>query len=261
MTTAGLVLVFVVGLVIGSFLNVIRYRMPRKLSVVKGRSRCPKCGGVIRWYDNIPVVSFILLRRRCRACGWKIPFVYPVIEVATAIVLVLIWNSFPFKVSIAYSVFSVLVIACAATDYEKQIIPDKITFPGMVLGIGFSVTLLRANIGSNPLLHSLLGLLIGGGALLVVGWLYNKVRRIEGIGLGDVTLMAMVGSFLGYRLALLTIFIGSVAGALVGIGVMVKTRQGLKAKIPFGVFLSPAALVCLLAGEDILQAYLRLLRG
>ncbi len=261
MSMIGFIFIVAIGLVIGSFLNVIRYRLPRGQSVVKGRSRCPNCGQIIQWYDNIPVMSFFILRRRCRNCGWKIPFVYPVIEAATAFVLVLVWQTFPPGPAIAYSVFSILLIACAATDYEKQIIPDKLTFPGMVLGIVFSLTLLRDHIDSNPLVHSLLGLAIGSGALFAVGWFYNKIKGVEGIGFGDVTLMAMVGSFLGYRLALLTIFLGSVGGALVGLGLMAKSKKGLKTEIPFGVFLSPAALICLFFGSDMLAAYLSLLRG
>ncbi len=255
-----LVLIFVVGLVVGSFLNVVRHRLPRKEDLVFSRSRCPNCGAPIKWYDNIPIVSFIVLKRRCRSCGWKIPFVYPVIEAATGVFFVLIWQRFQPNAAVAYSIMAGILIACAGIDYELGIIPDKLTLPGILLGVVFSITLLLDVIQSNPLLHSLLGILVGGGSLFLIGTLYKITRHVEGMGFGDVKLMAMVGAFLGYRLALMTILIGAIAGAIVGIILVAKTSKGLKSSLPFGVFLSPAALLSLLAGERLLNAYLGLIR-
>ena len=142
------VLVFVIGLVTGSFLNVVRYRLPRRRSVVFGRSACPRCERTIAWYDNIPLASFIILGGKCRHCGWRIPSIYPVIEIGTGLAFLLVWTAYPPLEAVAYLVLTSLVIACAGVDMDLRLIPDKLTIPGTVIGLVFAVTLLRQ--GSIP---------------------------------------------------------------------------------------------------------------
>jgi leader peptidase (prepilin peptidase)/N-methyltransferase len=157
-------------------------------------------------------------------------------------------------------VLASLLIACAGIDFDKGIIPDKLTIPGIVLGVLLSVTVLKEGAVAAALYRSALGMLVGGGSLLAVGLLYKLVRKVEGMGGGDVKMMAMVGAFLGFKLALLTIFVGSVLGGIVGVVVMRRTSEGMRASVPFGVFLSPAAIVCMIWGNGLIAAYLGLLR-
>jgi leader peptidase (prepilin peptidase)/N-methyltransferase len=254
------VLVFVFGCILGSFLNVVRYRLPRRMGIVGGRSKCPKCKKTIAWYDNVPVVSYVLLRGRCRSCAWRIPATYTIIEIATGLSFLLAWIEFGWPHALAYWVLASLLIACAGIDFDKGIIPDKLTLPGVVMGLVFSVTLLRDDAGvGTAALRSTLGMLVGGGSLYAVGMLYKLARKVEGMGGGDVKLMAMVGAFLGLKLALLTIFLGSIFGGIVGLVVMRKSSQGMQASVPFGVFLSPAAIACMLWGDRLIAAYLSLL--
>jgi len=260
--TSGVQIVFVLvfGCVVGSFLNVVRYRLPRKAGMVSGRSMCPKCGRRIAWYDNVPILSYLALRGRCRRCGWGIPWIYPVIEASTGASFALIWYSFPPGHAVAYMVLAALLIVCAGIDADLRIIPDKLTLPGIVLGLVFSVTLLKTGPVDKALVRSLLGIVAGGGTLFGVAVLYKLVRRIEGMGGGDVKLMAMVGAFLGYKLALLTIFVGSVAGGIIGLFLIHRSSEGMKTSVPFGVFLSPAGIFCLLWGDVLIGAYLSLIK-
>lgn len=254
------VVAFAFGCVIGSFLNVVRYRLPRGMGVVGGRSRCPECGKVIAWYDNIPIASFIALGRKCRSCGWRIPWTYPLIEIATGLSFAGVWYSFAPAMSVAYSVLVSLLIVCAGIDYDLRIIPDRLTLPGTVVGLVLSITLLRDGPVDEALVGSLLGIAAGAGSLVVVALAYKAVRGIEGMGFGDVKLMAVVGAFLGYRAALLTIFIGALAGGIIGLFLARRSSKGLKTMIPFGVFLSPAAIVSLLWGERLIEAYVNLIK-
>jgi leader peptidase (prepilin peptidase)/N-methyltransferase len=254
------VFAFVFGCVIGSFLNVVRHRLPKKANLVSGRSMCPQCGHVIAWYDNIPVLSFIILRRRCRSCGWRIPWIYPVIEISTGVCFALIWHAFLPGEAVAYWILTSLLIVCAGIDFDLRIIPDKLTLPGVIMGVIFSVTLLA---GAGPragLLKSLGGIAAGAGVLVGIALIYKVVRGIEGMGFGDVKLMAMVGAFLGYKSALVTIFLGSLVGGIVGIFLMRRSAEGMKTAVPFGVFLSPAAIFCIFYGEGLVDAYLGLLK-
>jgi leader peptidase (prepilin peptidase)/N-methyltransferase len=254
------ILVFVLGCVFGSFLNVVRYRLPRRMGVAGGRSRCPKCKKTIAWYDNIPVLSYVVLGGRCRSCKWKIPPTYVVVEITTGLGFLLAWLKFGWPQTIAYWVLVSLLVACAGIDFDKRIIPDKLTLPGIVLGVLFSATLLKGDSLSGSLLRSGLGIVVGGGSLFAVGLFYKLARKVEGMGGGDVKLMAMVGAFLGFKLALLTIFLGSVLGGIVGLVVMRRSSEGMRASVPFGVFLSPAAVICMIWGNDFIEAYLGLLR-
>jgi leader peptidase (prepilin peptidase)/N-methyltransferase len=252
-------LALVVGLAVGSFLNVVRYRLPRGLGMVAGRSMCPNCGRTIAWYDNLPLVSFAVLRGRCRACGWKIPWTYPVVEAATGLAFLGVWLVSPPAEIPGHLVLAALVIASAGIDFDLRIIPDKLTLPGIVVGIIFSLTLAHRGTLAASLAHTALGLVVGGGSLLAIALAYKAVRRIEGMGGGDIKMMAMVGAFLGWKLALVTIFLGAFAGGLVGLGLARKSPQGMKAAVPFGVFLAPGAIVAMLWGDALIDQYLRLI--
>ena len=185
---------------------------------------------------------------------------YPVIEAATGITFAIVWSSFLPGPAVAYMVLSALLIVSAGIDYDLRIIPDRITLPGIVLGLLFSVTLLRTGSLQGALVGSLVGIIAGGGTLFAVAAGYKLVRRIEGMGGGDVKLMAMVGAFLGYKLALLTIFVASLVGGIIGLFLVKRSSEGMKTSVPFGVFLSPAGIFCLLWGEALLGAYLGLIK-
>ncbi len=241
----------VLGLIVGSFLNVCIYRLPRDLSVVSPRSRCPACGQTIRWYDNIPVVSYLLLRGRCRSCGASISLRYPAVECATAVLCWLCLRRFgptwEFGVAVVYgaALFAVSVI-----DLDHRIIPDEISLPGIVCGL-----LLAALTPYRAFLDSLLGCLVGGGFLFLVGLGYEALRKQEGIGGGDIKLLAMMGAFTGWKGALFTIFAGSLIASAVGIILMVVRRADGRLPIPFGPFLSAASFLYLMAGKEIILAY------
>ena len=238
------------GLIVGSFLNVCIYRLPRGLSVVRPPSACPGCATRIRWYDNVPVFSFLLLRGRCRACGRSISLQYPLVELATGL-LFLAASRDPLAPAVLLGTWSWIsfLIIVTVVDLHHRIIPDALTLPGTLLALG--VRALR----TNSLSEGLLGLAVGGGILFLVGWLYRRATGIEGMGEGDVKLMAMVGAFLGWRGALVVIFLGSVAGAAVGITLMFRRRAGRRTALPFGTFLAPTALAVLLAGSWLWNRY------
>ena len=253
-------LVFALGAAVGSFLNVVRYRLPRHMGLVADRSRCPGCNHAISWYDNIPILSFFVLKRHCRWCGWRIPWIYFVIEVSTAIGFLLVWRAFPVSEIAPYWVFVSIAVACAGIDYDLRLIPDRLTLPGLVAGFVFALTLLRDASVESALLHAVLGLAAGGGSLYLISWLYKVVRGVEGMGGGDIKFMAMVGVFLGYKLALLTIFTASVVGGIIGLLLMRRSPDGIRSTVPFGVFLSPAAVFSLIWGERLISAYVSLIR-
>lgn len=241
----------VLGLIVGSFLNVCIYRLPRDLSVVRPRSRCPACHQTIRWYDNLPLLSYVMLRGRCRDCGASIPLRYPAVECATAFLCWLCLRRFgptwEFGVAFGYgaALFTVSVI-----DLDHRIIPDEISLSGIVCGL-----LLAALTPHRAFLDSLLGCLVGGGFLLLVGLGYQALRKQEGIGGGDIKLLAMMGAFTGWKGALFTIFAGSLIASVVGIALMIVRRADGKLPIPFGPFLSAASFLYLMVGKEIVLAY------
>lgn len=260
-TGVGAAFALAFGLVIGSFLNVVRYRLPRKMELVHGRSVCPGCNRPIAWYDNVPVVSFVVLRRRCRRCGWRIPWIYPVVEVATGAAFLLVWLDYAaWGQSAAQAIpgrllLASLLVAAAGIDYDLRIIPDRLTIPGLAFGLVLSPTMLERDSIASSLGLSLAGALAGGGSLLVVALAYKYLRKAEGMGGGDIKLMAMVGAFLGWAPALLTIFAGSLVGGVVGVALMARSRAGLKTSVPFGVFLAPAAVAVMIWGNRLLAWY------
>jgi len=259
------VFAFVTGCAVGSFLNVVRYRLPRKLDVVYGRSACPGCRGRIAWYDNVPLVSFIVLGGKCRRCGWRIPRIYPVIEAATGAAFLLVWLDYaawgnsPASAIPGRLLLTSLLVACAGIDYDLRIIPDKLTLPGAALGLVLSPTLLVRDSIAASLAQSALGAAAGGGSLLAVALAYRYLRKVEGMGGGDIKMMLMVGAFLGWAPALLTIFAGSLLGGVVGIALIARSKQGLKTSVPFGDFLAPAAFVVMIWGGRAIAWYAGLL--
>jgi leader peptidase (prepilin peptidase)/N-methyltransferase len=241
-----------VGAVVGSFLNVMIVRLPKRQSLITPRSRCPACGSPIRWFDNIPIVSFLWLRARCRHCSSRIAWRYLAIEVLTA---ALFWYSswrigWRIELLSAWLLLAAL-IAISAIDLEHQIIPDAITLPGIVVGFLFSFIT-----ASPPWLDSLLGVLVGGGIPFVV-----IVVSRGGMGGGDMKLGAMLGAFLGYKLALAAIFSGVVLGGLVAGILLAKGLRGRKDPIPFGPFLAGGGVVALLFGEGLIRWYFAAFTG
>lgn len=242
------VLIFILGLVIGSFLNVCIYRIPRKLSIIKPSSFCPSCGNSLKWWHNIPVLSFVILKGKCAYCGAKISLRYPVVEILNGIFYVLAYLNFGLTISLPFVlIFISALIVISFIDFDFQIIPDEISIPLIFLGIILSLLPHNSINLAYDIKDSLIGIVIGGGSLLIV----SLITR-GGMGGGDIKLNAAVGAFLGWKAALLTIFIGSLAGSIVGIVILKKTGNR---KIPFGPFLSLGACVCLFFGESLLNWY------
>jgi leader peptidase (prepilin peptidase) / N-methyltransferase len=249
LTILGLALI---GASIGSFLNVSIYRLPRRESLVWPASHCTSCGRTLAWYENVPVVGWLALRGRCRTCGERISIVYPIVELVTAAVFVsgyLIYGWTPLlAVRLA---FACAMIVLFVIDLQHQILPNIITVPGIV--IGFVLSFLMA----PGWLSSLLGIVLGGGVLFAIMELYARARGFEGLGMGDVKMLAMIGAVLGWPLMLLTLVLASFAGSIVGIGMMATRRGGMQTALPFGTFLAVGAVVAAVSGEAMLAWYLR----
>jgi len=240
------------GAMLGSFLNVVIFRLPRGRSVVAGRSHCPRCDRTIAWYDNIPVLSWLLLRGRCRGCRWPIPVRYPLVELLTAGAAgVSVWVYGPSLQAAWIVAFLSLLIAITFIDWEHQIIPDPLSLGGTVLGwIGAWVCL---DIG---VIDSVIGSLVGAGVILGIALLYKAARKVDGMGGGDVKLMAMIGAFLGWQMVFAVLFIAAGAGSVYGIWLMRRAGGDSKTAVAFGSFLAPAACLMLFAGEPLLNMYL-----
>jgi len=232
---------FILGAVIGSFLNVCIYRIPAGESVVTPRSRCPHCLTTIRWYHNLPVLSWILLKGRCAYCGAPFSIRYPLVEALTGALFALFLFRFGFHPAtpVAWLLVAALV-TISMIDLDHQIIPDVISLPG--IPVGFLCAFLLPWVSWQS---SLLGILLGGGTLLAIALGYEWLTKQEGMGLGDVKLLAMLGGFLGAPAILPIIFLASIMGTLVGVPLMLITRAGRKLAIPFGPFLAGAALIYL----------------
>lgn len=256
MTEAYLLLsVFILGLTIGSFLNVCIYRIPRGFSIVRPPSSCPSCKSPVRIYDNIPVISYILLRGRCRNCSSAIPLRYPVVELLNAVLYVsIIWRFGCGWQTLVYFAFCSAMVVITFIDLEFQLIPDAITLSGIPLGlIAGSLILIdpfsrASTLGFN---NSFTGLVSGGGLFYLIA-----VLSRGGMGGGDIKMMAMTGAFLGWKAVLLTTFSASLIGSIAGIILIVFKGKGRKTKIPFGPFLAAGALITLFFGQEILRFYL-----
>jgi leader peptidase (prepilin peptidase)/N-methyltransferase len=250
------IVIVLFGLAWGSFLNVVIYRLPRGQSLMRPPSSCPRCRTRIKPYDNIPVLSYIILRGKCRSCGLKISPAYPLVEAITPLCFLLLYGqsalSFHFFASCLFT--SALIVLCFI-DFNHQILPDEITLPGLALALVYS--------GFRPdldLRQALVGAIVGAGFLLVIYALYWLLRKKEGLGMGDVTMMLLVGAYLGWMRAFLTLLLASFAGALVGIFLLSFRKKNLQFSLPFGTFLAPAAFVALVWGDRIIRAYLSLYR-
>ncbi|HJR07131.1 MAG TPA: prepilin peptidase [Pyrinomonadaceae bacterium] len=269
-----LVLVFVsaIGALIGSFLNVVIHRVPREESIVFPNSRCPSCGMAIRPYDNIPILSFLVLRGRCRNCGAGIARRYPAVEALTALLFGVVFLHDGLTLALPFDlIFVAALVALVFIDAEHMILPDVITLPGIlfalvvralvpnVYGLAFlSEGILQGwPVWAVSLAGALFGAAIGGGSLWLMGWLWERLRGVEAMGLGDVKMMFMVGAFLGWPLTVLTIFLGVVGGSVVGVSLMLWRRErDMQMLLPFGIFLGIGAILSLLAGQQIIGWYL-----
>jgi leader peptidase (prepilin peptidase)/N-methyltransferase len=264
------------GLVVGSFLNVCIYRIPLRKSIIWPGSGCPQCGAPIKARDNIPIISWLILRGKCRSCKTSISIQYPFVELLAGLAFfasACVWgfNSPTFVNSLFLAVIIVLIF----TDYHHQILPNVLTIPGAIAGILLSpfqaftfylgvlevkaISLMRLE--DLPLvwpwIGSVIGALFGGGLLYFVAFIYKRLRHRDGLGMGDVKMMMMVGAFLGYRLALLTIFAGALLGSIAGVSMQLMGKANMQTKLAFGVFLGIAAAAALFWGLPFLDWYLR----
>ncbi len=226
------------------------------MSILKPPSSCPVCHHRIKFYHNIPGVSYIWLKGKCPYCGAKIPLSYLIVELSTPIVFILLYLKFSLSLHFFIScLFSSAMIILCVIDYNHQILPDLITLPGLVVSVVYS--LFRTDLN---LTDSLLGAVSGAGFLLLVYALYYIIRKKEGLGMGDVTLMLFIGSYLGWKISFFTLLIASFIGAAVGIYIVSMKKKTFQYSLPFGTFLAPAAIFSLLWGNQILQAYLQLFK-
>ncbi|HEV8578482.1 MAG TPA: prepilin peptidase [Thermoanaerobaculia bacterium] len=253
----------VLGLIVGSYLNVVIYRLPRGISTVLPRSRCPECGAAIRALDNVPVFSFLLLGGRCRACRERISWRYPLIEAATAALFAACFLRFGVSFEApAAALFGSLMLALAVIDFDHMILPDRLTYPAIALGILLQPLLPWARLWDGPWgawAGGALGALLGAGVLLAVWSAWYFVRHEEGMGLGDVKMLAAIGAFLGWKGTLVALFCAALSGAAVGLALMARGSLDAKSKLPFGTFLALGGLVALFAAEPLVRAYARLL--
>jgi leader peptidase (prepilin peptidase)/N-methyltransferase len=248
----------ILGLIVGSFLNVCIYRLPLKKSIILPSSFCPKCGVKIKPWDNIPILSYLILKGRCRNCGERISMRYPIVELLNSVLYLFAYTHY----GLSYHLFFILIflssmIVITFIDIDYQIIPDSITLPGILIGIiagtFFMPDPFSPNLSILGFRDSFLGFLIGG----ISFYLIAVVSR-GGMGGGDIKMMAMIGAFLGWKSVFLTTFIGSVVGSFFGIFLMILKGKGRKTKIPFGPFLALGSIITLFFGNNILVWYLNL---
>lgn len=239
----------VLGLIVGSFLNVCIHRLPLRESILWPASRCPHCRADLRASDNIPVLSYAMLKGRCRSCGHPISVQYPIVELLAGIVFLLAFLMFEPPVLYQRLLFACAMIVLFVIDLEHRILPDVITLPGIILGFVFSFFM------PPGWLHSLIGIALGGGSLWLMGEIYFRVRHEEGMGFGDVKMLAMIGAFLGWKLTLLTLVLSSFTGSFIGIGMIVLKRGDMKYALPFGTFLAVGALIAATVGDQIVNWY------
>ncbi|MGD8534573.1 MAG: prepilin peptidase [Candidatus Aminicenantes bacterium] len=252
-----IIIIIVFGFAWGSFLNVLIYRIPRDMSIIKPASSCPACRKKIKVYDNIPIISYLILGGKCRYCKAKIPLTYPLVEFLTPLSFVLLYIHYSLSFFFfASCLFASAMIVLGFIDYFHMILPDEITLPGLLLALIYSF--FREDIN---LTQALIGAVAGAGFLLLVYGTYYLVRKKEGLGMGDVTLMLLIGAYLGWRQAFFTLILASFVGALVGVFVIIFRKKDFQFSLPFGTFLAPSAFFSLLWGEKILRAYLSLFKG
>jgi leader peptidase (prepilin peptidase)/N-methyltransferase len=239
------------GAIVGSFLNVCIYRLPLDRSIVWPSSACPHCGRELSWYENIPVASYLALRGRCRTCQATIGGSYPLVEALTAAMFALGWWYYgPDPLLFSRLVFGCALLVLFAIDLEHHLLPNAITLPGIVVGFAFSF------FTAPGWLASLIGIVVGGGILWVIAEVYYRVRHEEGLGMGDVKMLAMIGAFLGWQLTLLTLMMASLTGTIIGLGLIASGRGTMKYALPFGTFLAIGAAAAAVFGPRALTWYL-----
>lgn len=238
------------GLAVGSFLSVCIHRLPRGESVVAPPSHCPACAQPIRWYDNVPLLGYLRLRGRCRTCGAPISLLYPAVELVTpALFLVQYWDTGWQPLLPARMAFACAMLVLGAIDWRHRILPNIVTLPGVVLGLALSLYL------EPGLPDALAGVVVGAGVPLAVARIYYRVRGAEGLGLGDVKMLAMIGACLGWQAALLALLIASLLGSLAGLAIIATGRGNARYPLPFGSFLAVAALASTLVGDELVAWY------
>ncbi|MBZ5639011.1 MAG: prepilin peptidase [Acidobacteriia bacterium] len=259
--TAAAALVLAVGLVIGSFLNVCIHRLPLGESVAFPGSRCPRCGTPIRWFQNVPILSWIALRGRCAACRERISWRYPLVEALGGGLLLGLWLAYgPGAAWAVSALLGWMLIVLFFTDLDRGLLPDAVTLTGTALGVGLAwLNPFLGGCGFGRILLSLGGAALGSALLWVIGAVYGRLRGVEAMGMGDVKMMALVGAFSGPRGVLFTLLAASVAGAAVGLAAIPLRGRSLRDTLPFGCFLAPAAFAALLASGRATETYLRLL--
>ncbi len=245
------ILSFVFGLCVGSFLNVCIYRLPVSKSIVYPGSACPLCGNMIRFYDNIPVVSYILLRGKCRYCSSIISPRYAYIELMTGFFSYLMVLKFGITLeALIYFTFIVVLIVITFIDIDHRIIPDMISLPGIPVFFAASFILPEMS-----WMDSLIGILTGGGSLFLVAYVYTLITKIDGMGGGDIKLLAMIGAVVGLQGVIFTILLSSAVGTIYGLTVMLKSRKNMKLAVPFGPFLSIGAATYIFYGPQLIYWY------
>jgi leader peptidase (prepilin peptidase)/N-methyltransferase len=248
-----LTILIVLGLAVGSFLNVCIHRLPRGESLALPPSRCPACEYRLRWFDNIPLVSYALLAGRCRKCRNPISIRYPLVELATMALFVIHGEVFGWSaLLVPRLLFACAMIVLFAIDLEHHLLPNVITLPAIAIGLISSAVL------PPGIVDALIGVVVGGGVLWLIGEAYFRYSGHEGMGGGDVKMLAMIGAFLGWKLVLVTLVLSSVAGSLIGLFVILIKRGGMKYALPYGTFLALGALVASLAGDRIVNWYVSL---
>ena len=250
------IIVILFGLCIGSFLNVCIYRIPLSKSIAFPGSECCNCSSTIHFYDNIPILSFIWLKGKCRKCGHKISLRYPMIEIITSLIFLSVFLNFGFYLeSFIYLIFLSSLIIIIFIDIDHQIIPDVITLPGIIFF--FCTSFFTTSI---TFIQSLSGIIAGGGSLYIVAWTYYFFTKKEGMGGGDIKLLAMIGAFIGWKGVIFTIFTASFTGTIAGILIILIKGQSFKDKIPFGPFLSIGAITYIFFGTKLTSLYLNFMR-
>ncbi len=254
-------MVFLVGACWGSFLNVNIHRIPNDESIIAPRSRCPHCGASIAWYDNIPLVSYFLLRARCRRCGAGISARYVLVEALTAILFVAVWLTYGWVVvtPIYWLVLSGLIVA-TFVDFEHMIIPDRVSLGGMLAGVALSAmapALHGETRALESVIRSLQGMALGAGLLWLVAVVGKMVFRKDAMGFGDVKLLGAIGAFLGWQSVLFTIMISSLIGSVIGLSFILFGRKEWQSRIPYGPYLALAAVIWILWGQGWWDAYIR----
>jgi leader peptidase (prepilin peptidase)/N-methyltransferase len=244
------------GSVVGSFLNVCIYRLPIRKSIVWPASACTKCGHELSWYENIPILSWIALRARCRSCGAPIASRYPIVEAITGAMFAAAWWYYGPGVLLASRlVLGCMLLVLFAIDLEHHLLPNAVTLPGIVIGFLFSATS-----GEPGWIDSLVGILVGGGILFAIAEVYYRVRKEEGLGMGDVKMLAMIGAFIGWKLTLMTLMMASLSGTIIGVALIISRRGNMKYALPFGTFLALGAAAAATVGQPLLDWYLALWR-